>query len=158
MDKRAGDLSKEVKVLQEGLADYNTVLDKVRGRCGWIGHEARTPSRTNTRRTAPHEPQLRTPLLPPRPRPPARLTSRLTHAPPRPSRPALAHLPQVSSQAPVHVIQGEVATLRERNEQQRKRVDEVLTERLNLEDKAKKVGGFRFRFGCGLSVRRVALA
>lgn len=32
MDKRASDLSKEVKILQEALADYNTVLDKVR-RC-----------------------------------------------------------------------------------------------------------------------------
>jgi hypothetical protein len=29
MDKRSNDLSKEVKILQEGLADYNTVLDKV---------------------------------------------------------------------------------------------------------------------------------
>ncbi len=29
MDKRATDLSKEVKILQEALADFNTVLDKV---------------------------------------------------------------------------------------------------------------------------------
>ena len=29
MDKRGSDLSKEVKILQEALADYNTVLDKV---------------------------------------------------------------------------------------------------------------------------------
>nr|AAO92260.1 intraflagellar transport protein component IFT74/72 [Chlamydomonas reinhardtii] len=72
MDKRASDLSKEVKILQEALADYNTVLDKV------------------------------------------------------------------GSQAPVYVIQQEFAALKDRNEQQRKRVDEVLTERLNLESKAKQ--------------------
>lgn len=30
MDKRCSDLTKEVKLLQEALADYNTVLDKVR--------------------------------------------------------------------------------------------------------------------------------
>lgn len=30
MDKRCNDLMKEVKLLQEALADYNTVLDKVR--------------------------------------------------------------------------------------------------------------------------------
>ncbi|KAG2495583.1 hypothetical protein HYH03_006183 [Edaphochlamys debaryana] len=72
MDKRASDLSKEVKILQEALADYNTVLDKV------------------------------------------------------------------GSQTPIHQIQQEHSALRERNEQQRKRVDEVLTERLNLEAKAKQ--------------------
>ena len=29
MEKRGNDLMKEVKILQEALADYNTVLDKV---------------------------------------------------------------------------------------------------------------------------------
>jgi|LauGreSBDMM110SN_4_FD.fasta_scaffold81064_2 intraflagellar transport protein 74 len=29
MEKRGSDLQKEVKILQEALADYNTVLDKV---------------------------------------------------------------------------------------------------------------------------------
>ncbi|GIL44084.1 hypothetical protein Vafri_1639 [Volvox africanus] len=72
MDKRATDLSKEVKILQEALADYNTVLDKV------------------------------------------------------------------GSQTPIFMIQQEHTALRDRNEQQRKRVDEVLTERLNLESKAKQ--------------------
>ncbi|GLI70068.1 hypothetical protein VaNZ11_014839 [Volvox africanus] len=72
MDKRANDLSKEVKILQEALADYNTVLDKV------------------------------------------------------------------GSQTPIFMIQQEHTALRDRNEQQRKRVDEVLTERLNLESKAKQ--------------------
>mgnify|MGYP001806990830 CR=1 FL=1 len=39
----------------------------------------------------------------------------------------------------MYVIQQEFAALKDRNEQQRKRVDEVLTERLNLESKAKQV-------------------
>ena len=41
MDKRAGDLSKEVKTLQEGLADYNTVLDKVAGESRIAGNRGK---------------------------------------------------------------------------------------------------------------------
>lgn len=37
MDKRCSDLTKEVKLLQEALADYNTVLDKVRRQWGLHG-------------------------------------------------------------------------------------------------------------------------
>jgi len=72
MDKRCNDLMKEVKILQEALADYNTVLDKV------------------------------------------------------------------GSQAPIYAINAEHAELKQRNEQQRRRVDDVLTERLQLEQKAKQ--------------------
>lgn len=53
---------------------------------------------------------------------------------------ALCHHSQVGSQTPIFLIQQEHTSLRDRNEQQRKRVDEVLTERLNLEAKAKQVG------------------
>ena len=37
MEKRGSDLQKEVKILQEALADFNTVLDKVRGGKGKEG-------------------------------------------------------------------------------------------------------------------------
>lgn len=50
---------------------------------------------------------------------------------------------QVGSQTPIYMIQQEHSALRERNDQQRKRVDEVLTERLNLEAKAKHVSSTR---------------
>ena len=40
MDKRGTDLGKEVKLLQEALADYNCVLDKVNMR-GMRGPRAR---------------------------------------------------------------------------------------------------------------------
>jgi intraflagellar transport protein 74 len=69
---RGIDLSKDVKVQQEALADYNTCLDKV------------------------------------------------------------------GSQTPVYSIKEERDALKTRNEQQRKRVDEVLTERLGLESKTKQ--------------------
>eukprot|EP00798_Chlamydomonas_sp_ICE-L_P011195 gene11195-18812_t len=71
MEKRDHDLTKEVKKLQEQLADYNCVLDKV------------------------------------------------------------------GSQTPIYSINADQAALKERNDIQRKRVDEVLTERLQLESKAK---------------------
>lgn len=47
---------------------------------------------------------------------------------------------QVGSQTPIYAIKQEQEVLRERNEQQRRRVDDVLTERLQLEQKAKGVG------------------
>eukprot|EP00197_Chlamydomonas_leiostraca_P011457 CAMPEP_0202869542 /NCGR_PEP_ID=MMETSP1391-20130828/12512_1 /ASSEMBLY_ACC=CAM_ASM_000867 /TAXON_ID=1034604 /ORGANISM="Chlamydomonas leiostraca, Strain SAG 11-49" /LENGTH=623 /DNA_ID=CAMNT_0049549875 /DNA_START=192 /DNA_END=2063 /DNA_ORIENTATION=+ len=72
MDKKCTDLMKEVKLLQESLADYNTVLDKV------------------------------------------------------------------GSQTPTYAIQQEHAVLREGNESKSKRVDDVLTERLALEQKARQ--------------------
>ena len=72
MEKRGNDLLKEVKIMQEALADYNTVLDKV------------------------------------------------------------------GSQTPVYAINSEHQQLKERNDQQRRRVDEVLTERLQMEQKAKQ--------------------
>ncbi|KAG1670889.1 hypothetical protein FOA52_000391 [Chlamydomonas sp. UWO 241] len=72
LEARGSDLSKEVKIQQEALADYNTCLDKV------------------------------------------------------------------GSQTPVYSIKEEQAELKTRNEQQRKRVDEVLTERLQLEQKTKQ--------------------
>jgi hypothetical protein len=112
MDKRGSDLSKEVKILQEALADYNTVLDKVGG-----GARARLMA---TAVAAP----------PPNAQGCGRLTSR---------RDDTSVCVQVGSQAPVYVIQQEMTGLRDRNEQQRKRVDEVLTERLNLEAKTKQV-------------------
>ncbi|MEW5313546.1 MAG: hypothetical protein WDW38_005106 [Sanguina aurantia] len=81
MDRRCNDLMKEVKLLQEALADYNTVLDKV------------------------------------------------------------------GSQTPVHLITAEYVGLRERNEQSRKRVEDIVSERLQLEAKVKqtdqKMGGIQ---------------
>jgi len=71
LETRGNDLMKEVKVMQEALADYNTCLDKV------------------------------------------------------------------GSQTPVYAITAEHAEIKSRNDQQRKRVDEVLTERLQLESKTK---------------------
>ncbi|GAX82423.1 hypothetical protein CEUSTIGMA_g9851.t1 [Chlamydomonas eustigma] len=71
MEKRGAELSKEVKTLQESLADFNTVLDKV------------------------------------------------------------------GSQTPIYAINAEHNALKDRNEQQRRRVDEILTKRLQIEKRAK---------------------
>lgn len=46
---------------------------------------------------------------------------------------------QVGSQTPTYIISQEHATLKDRNDQQRKAVEDVVTERINLESKAKKV-------------------
>lgn len=73
IEKRCNDLSKEVKLLQEVLSDYNTVLDKV------------------------------------------------------------------GSSAPIPTIQAEHNQLKERNDAQKKRVDEILTQRLTLEQKSKQI-------------------
>lgn len=73
IEKRCNDISKEVKLLQEVLADYNTVLDKV------------------------------------------------------------------GSAAPIPSIQSEHNVLKERNDAQKKRVDEILTQRLTMEQKSKQV-------------------
>lgn len=72
MEKRDNDLTKEVKLLQEALADYNCVLDKV------------------------------------------------------------------GSQTPIYSITADQNALKERNDMQRRRVDDVLTERLQLEAKIKQ--------------------
>lgn len=48
--------------------------------------------------------------------------------------------PQVGSQTPVHLITAEHVGLKERNEQQRKRVEDIVSERLQLEQKVKQVG------------------
>lgn len=55
--------------------------------------------------------------------------------PPPPCRPPP---PQVGSQTPTYAIQQEHAHLRESNEAKRKRVDEVLTQRLTLEQKGRQ--------------------
>ena len=47
--------------------------------------------------------------------------------------------PQVGSQTPTYTITSEHAELKERNDQQRKRVDDVLTNRLQMEQKTKQV-------------------
>ena len=48
-------------------------------------------------------------------------------------------MPQVGSQTPVYAVNSEFAALKDRNEQQRRRVDDVLTKRLQLEKRAKEV-------------------
>lgn len=139
MDKRSGDLGKEVKILQEALADYNTVLDKASQGQGQgpkavpcTQHDpvgvGGTSRRCGLRLHCSGDGRV---SMCPVPRPPG------------------WHICfcfpdvclQVGSQAPVYVIQQEMSSLRDRNDQQRKRVDEVLTERLNLEAKTKQVGG-----------------
>jgi hypothetical protein len=45
---------------------------------------------------------------------------------------------QVGSQTPTYAIAREVAALRERNEAASRRVNDVLTQRLTLEDKTRK--------------------
>jgi hypothetical protein len=57
-----------------------------------------------------------------------------------------ALLVQVGSQTPIYAINSEHSSLRERNEQQRRRVDDVLTERLQLEQKTKQVLALKQRF------------
>jgi intraflagellar transport protein 74 len=52
-----------------------------------------------------------------------------------------SHSSQVGSQTPTYLIQQEHAALLQRNEAQKRRVDEVLTERLALEEKTRKAGG-----------------
>ena len=52
---------------------------------------------------------------------------------------SLLHAPQVGSQTPVYSITAEHAELKARNDSQRKRVEEIVTERLNTESRSKKV-------------------
>ena len=109
MEKRGGDLTKEVKILQEALADYNTVLDKVPGRSLGLRYSVKQLHSIRSR---------------------SRHSSRI---------PALVSLLQVGSQTPVYAVNAEHGTLKERNELQRRRVDDVLTKRLQLEKRAKEV-------------------
>ncbi len=53
---------------------------------------------------------------------------------------ASSRIAQVGSQTPVYAVNSEFGALKERNELQRRRVDDVLTKRLQLEKRAKQVG------------------
>ena len=66
-------------------------------------------------------------------------------------------LPQVGSQTPTYTIRQEQAALAERNESARRRVDEVLTARLALEDKSRKAEARIGELQAGMDARLSSL-